>query len=210
MSDLCMLRKEAMFWSIKHSLIGLKASSLKKDICLQRHYSYTKKLLFYLFLGCSHSAAKHYFNRELLLTAHWFLFSWSERTAAVNQPLAKKKKKKERRSIWVKWWDRDDEVLHTCSAKQYIITGKTVIKIGYLLIMISLDERFRASLDHKHACFQMQSFIFRFVTETRDVFLTHLAVIAFHMIVFVHGYNSNGFIRPLERNSDRQTQLKPI
>lgn len=27
--------------------------------------------------------------------------------------------------------------------------------------------------------------------------LTVLTVIAFHMIVFVHGYNSNGFIRPL-------------
>lgn len=39
---------------------------------------------------------------------------------------------------------------------------------------------------------------------------THLAVIAFHMIVFVHGYNSNGFIRALERNSHRQMQLRPI
>lgn len=27
--------------------------------------------------------------------------------------------------------------------------------------------------------------------------LTFLAMIAFHMIVFVHGYNSNGFIRAL-------------
>lgn len=27
--------------------------------------------------------------------------------------------------------------------------------------------------------------------------LTALTVIAFHMVVFVHGYNSNGFIRPL-------------
>lgn len=40
--------------------------------------------------------------------------------------------------------------------------------------------------------------------------LTHLTVIAFHVIVLVHGYNTNGFVRPLERNSDRQTQLKPI
>lgn len=35
-------------------------------------------------------------------------------------------------------------------------------------------------------------------------------MIAFHVIVLVHGYNTNGFVRPLERNSDRQTQLKPI
>lgn len=35
-------------------------------------------------------------------------------------------------------------------------------------------------------------------------------MIAFHVIVFVHGHNSNGFIRPLIRNSDRQMQLKPI
>lgn len=41
-------------------------------------------------------------------------------------------------------------------------------------------------------------------------FFTHLTVIAFHVIVFVHGHNSNGFIRPLVRNSDRQMQLKPI
>lgn len=51
----------------------------------------------------------------------------------------------------------------------------------------------------KGVCLCAQSFIFGHV-------FTHLTVIAFHMIVSVHGYHSNGFVRALEINSDRQAE----
>lgn len=53
-------------------------------------------------------------------------------------------------STRVKWWDSDDEVSHTCSPQQSIITTKTVIKIWDLLIMISLNELFRGLLAQSH------------------------------------------------------------
>lgn len=41
--------------------------------------------------------------------------------------------------------DRDDEVLHTCSPQQCVISAETVIKIRDLLAMISLNEPFRGT-----------------------------------------------------------------
>lgn len=68
-----------------------------------------------------------------------------------------------------------DEVLPTCSPCRCVIATETVIKIGDVLKAISLNERFRAS-------------------QARLVSVTHLAVIALHVIVFVHGHDSNGFV----------------
>lgn len=49
----------------------------------------------------------------------------------------------------------------------------------------------------KHAAFCNAWLHFRLGNKEKGFVLTHLTVIAFHMIVFVHGYDSNGFIRPL-------------
>lgn len=97
----------------------------------------------------------------------------------------------------------------------HIVTATTIIMIRDIIIMISLNESFRQAFTQGFCTFKGSVYFnarlsFSFFLQQRKYICTHLTVIAFHMIVFVHGNNSNGFIRPLERNSRRQMQLKLI